>query len=82
MATYLGGIQVDRAQAALERHAVSSTDGLCLACRVAGPCVAYGMAIRAFAEALRLPTRVPGVTRPYLIGVHRPDRRSWFQQAG
>jgi hypothetical protein len=41
MTTYLGGDQVDRAQAVLDRHAVSSADGLCLECGVPGPCVAH-----------------------------------------
>lgn len=41
MTMYHGGDVVDRAQAVLDAHAVSSADGLCVACRVPGPCGRY-----------------------------------------
>ncbi|MBE1484989.1 hypothetical protein [Plantactinospora soyae] len=69
--TYHGGDQIERAQKTLERHAVSSADGLCLACRVTGPCAAHEQAAKVFRFALRLPRRVPGATRPELIGARR-----------
>jgi len=38
MPTYPGGERIDTAQAVLDRHAVSSANGLCLASGVPGPC--------------------------------------------
>ncbi|MCN0150902.1 hypothetical protein [Salinispora arenicola] len=81
MATYSGGDQIARAQAVLERHTVSSAHGRCLGCGVPGPCVDQEHASRAFAMALRLPRRVPGLTKPHLIGVRPPDRPDWFEAA-
>ncbi|MDM4721686.1 hypothetical protein QTQ03_19590 [Micromonospora sp. WMMA1363] len=81
MATYSGGDQIDRAQAVLERHTVSSADGRCLACGVLGPCPDQERATRVFALALRLPRRVPGLTQPHLIGVRRADEPAWFEAA-
>lgn len=81
MTTYLGGDQVDRAQKVMDRHAVSSADGLCLECEVPGPCVAHERAAKVFALALRLPRRVPGATQPHLIRGRRSGERGWFEQA-
>ncbi|MER7456313.1 MULTISPECIES: hypothetical protein [Micromonospora] len=81
MTTYLGGEQVDHAQAVLDRHAVSSADGLCLACRVPGPCEQHERAAKVFQVSLRLPRRVPGATQPHLIGVRRADEPGWFGKA-
>jgi hypothetical protein len=36
--TYHGGEQIEHAQSVLDRHAVSSADGLCVTCKVLGPC--------------------------------------------
>lgn len=71
MATYSGGDQIDRAQTVLDLHTVSSADGKCLACGMAGPCAEQERAARVFALALRLPRRVPGASRPELVGARR-----------
>jgi len=81
MATYSGGEQIDRAQAVLERHTVSSADGLCVACGVPGPCAVREGAARVFALALRLPRRVPGLSQPHLIGARRAGGPGWFEAA-
>jgi hypothetical protein len=75
VATYHGGQQLDYAQAVLQRHAVSSADGLCVACGVPGPCGEHETAAKAFTLSLRLPRRVPGATRPELIGARRAGER-------
>jgi hypothetical protein len=75
VATYQGGQQLDYAQAVLELHAVSSADGLCVACRVPGPCGEHETAAKVFTLSLRLPRRVPGATRPELIGARRRGQR-------
>ena len=74
---YRGGTQLDRAQAELDRHAVSSADGLCMACKVLGPCPAHEAAARVFALSARLPRRTPGATHPELVGAKRVDV-SWL----
>lgn len=71
MTTYHGGPQLDRAQAMLDQHAVSSGDGLCVECGVLGPCPAHEAAALVFARAARLPRRRPGATRPELAGAKR-----------
>ncbi len=73
MTTYHGGEQINQAQAVLEQHATSSADGLCVACRLPGPCVQYERAAAVFALAWRLPRRVPGATRPELVNARRVD---------
>lgn len=72
-AVYHGGTQLDRAQAELDRHAVSSSDGLCVRCKTLGPCPAHKAAARVFALSARLPRRTPGATHPELIGARRVD---------
>jgi len=79
---YRGGEQIDRAQQALERHAVSSADGLCITCRVPGPCVQNDMAAQVFLASLRLPRRVPGLTRPELIGAQRVEVPRFLASGG
>ncbi len=79
--TYLGGEQVDQAQAVLDRHAVSSADGLCVTCKVLGPCREHEAAAKVFTLSVRLPQRRPGATRPELLGAKRMDFR-WLSQAG
>lgn len=81
MTTYLGGDQIGRAQAVLERHTVSSADGRCLSCGVPGPCVDHEQATAVFALALRLPRRVPGATHPELVNARRAGDRGWFDKA-
>ncbi len=70
---YRGGTQLDRAQAELDRHAVSSADGLCVQCKTLGPCPAHEAAARVFELSARLPRRTPGATHPELIGATRVD---------
>jgi hypothetical protein len=79
--TYHGGVQVDEAQAVLDQHAVSSADGLCVACKVLGPCRYNEAAAKVFTLSARLPQRRPGATRPELLGAKRTDFR-WLAQAG
>ncbi len=71
--TYHGGQQIEHAQATLDEHAVSSGDGLCIACGVVGPCPAHEAAARVFMFSARLPRRRPGATRPESIGAKRDD---------
>lgn len=78
MAMYSGGGQIDRAQAELERHTVSSTDGRCLMCGVPGPCTDHERATRVFELALRLPQRVPGATQPQMIKARKVRARGWL----
>ena len=80
MTTYSGGDLVDRAQTVLDRHAVSSADGLCLACRVPGRCTEHDAAARVFVRSARLPQR-PGSTRPELIGAKRIGKRGLLARA-
>lgn len=68
-------VQLDDAQQALNRHATSSATGRCLACNVPGPCIAQSTAVVTFMRHQRLPRRVPGLTRPELIGAQRIQPR-------
>ncbi len=79
--TYYGGEQLDHAQAALDRHAVSSANGLCVTCKVLGPCPEHEAAVKVFTLSARLPQRRPGATRPELLGAKRMDFRR-LSQAG
>lgn len=81
MATYPGGPVIDRAQQDLEQHAVCSADGLCVTCRVAGPCVVQVAAAWVFQFSARLPRRVPGATHPELIGGRRVAGDQWLAWA-
>ena len=80
--TYHGGEQIEHAQAVLDRHAVSSSDGLCATCRVLGPCAEHETATRVFMLSARLPQRRPGATRPELTGAKGADFRWLPQQLG
>ena len=82
MTTYHGGEQIDHAQATLERHAVSSADGLCVSCRIPGPCTDNETAAQVFTLSCRLPQRVPGATRPELIGARRVGEQGLLGRAG
>jgi hypothetical protein len=73
--TYHGGTQIDHAQAVLDRHTVSNANGLCVTCRLPGPCAEREAAARVFATSARLPLRRPGATRPELLGARRADFR-------
>jgi hypothetical protein len=78
--TYHGGTQLDRAQAVLDRHAVSSGDGLCVECKVLGPCPEHEAAALVFALSARLPRRRPGATRPESVGAGTGF--NWLAAAG
>ena len=80
--TYHGGEQIDQAQAALDEHTVSSGDGLCVTCKVLGPCPDREAAAKVFTLSPRLPQRRPGATRPELLGAKRADFRWLSEQAG
>ncbi|WP_018253486.1 hypothetical protein [Salinispora mooreana] len=79
--TYHGGTRIDQAQGSLDLHAVSSGDGLCIECKVLGPCDEYETATTVFALSTRLPRRRPGATRPELMGAKRVDF-NWFGASG
>jgi hypothetical protein len=82
MSTYVGGEQLSAAQRTLEEHTISSATGLCLSCRIPGPCAAREYAGWVFARAARLPVRVPGLSRPELVGARRLDAVAVFSSAG
>lgn len=65
--------QLAVAQEALDRHATSSATGLCLQCGVPGPCARRETAVKVFSRHMRLPRRIPGLSRPELIGARRVD---------
>jgi hypothetical protein len=52
------------AQRVLDEHITSSVDGLCLCCRIPGPCPRRETAVVTFSRYLRMPVRRPGATRP------------------
>ena len=81
MTTYHGGDQIDHAQATLDRHTVSSTDGRCAECKVVGPCAQHEEAAKVFLLSARLPRRRPGATMPDSTGGIR-DRFSWLPTRG
>jgi hypothetical protein len=62
------GDQLAIAQDMLDRHVTCSATGRCLACGVPGPCARREMAAVVFARFLRLPQRIPGLSRPELVG--------------
>jgi hypothetical protein len=78
--TYVGEAQqLAIAQQALDKHVVSSTTGLCLACRVPGPCLRRETAAVIFARFERLPRRVPGLSRRELVGARGSTSAAvWF----
>jgi hypothetical protein len=69
--TYGEDQQIHIAQDALNTHAVSIVDGLCVTCRVPGPCLRHETAAVVFARFAKLPRRIPGLTRPELVGARR-----------
>jgi len=68
------GEQLAAAQRALDTHITSSATGRCLACGSFGPCYQRETAVVIFSRTLRLPRRLPGATRPELVGA-RPVGR-------
>jgi hypothetical protein len=76
MTTYTGEReQLAIAQQVLDEHITSSVDGRCLKCGVPGPCYRREAAVVVFSRFLRLPRRIPGLTRPELIGARRVQVR-------
>jgi hypothetical protein len=63
--------QIAVAQDVLDRHVTSSATGRCLECGAPGPCWRRETAVVVFSRFLRLPRRVPGSSRPELIGSRR-----------
>jgi hypothetical protein len=59
------------AQLILDEHVTSSATGRCLACGSLGPCWRRENAVVVFSRTLRLPTRLPGASRPELVGARR-----------
>jgi hypothetical protein len=60
--------QLAEAQRTLDRHITSSANGRCLECGTPWPCYEREIAVVIFSRTLRLPRRVPGATRPELVG--------------
>ena len=71
MTTYGGMDEINNAQDVLDQHLVSSATGLCLVCKVPGPCQRRETAAALFFVSGRLPRRTPGATRPELLGARR-----------
>ena len=69
MTTYAGmHDQLQAAPGVLDRHATSTATGLCVTCRIPGPCSRREPALALFSRLSRMPTRTPGLARPELIG--------------
>ena len=60
--------ELDKAQAALDAHLPSGSNGRCLRCREEIPCTAREAATRTFARYGWLPKRRPGLARVRPIG--------------
>lgn len=63
--------QLAIAQNVLDRHVTSSATGRCLECGVPGPCLRRETAAAVFTRHEQLPRRIPGLTRPDLVGARR-----------
>ncbi len=74
--------QLAIAQAVLDRHVTSSADGLCIACGAPGECALRESAMAVFYRFLRLPRRIPGASRPRLVGARRVDVRRRLASVG
>lgn len=70
---------LENAQAVLNEHVTGSGTGQCLVCGVPGPCWRRENAVVIFSRSLRLPTRLPGATRPEIIGAVRVGARGLFE---
>jgi hypothetical protein len=66
--------QLAAAQRTLDTHITSSATGRCLACGSFGPCYKRETAVVIFSRTLRLPCRLPGATRPELVGARLVGR--------
>jgi hypothetical protein len=67
--------QLGEAQRVLDTHITSSANGRCLVCGTPGPCYKRENAVVIFSRTLRLPHRIPGATRPELVGARRVGAR-------
>ena len=63
--------QLAEAQAVLNLHATSSATGLSGVCGIPGPCFRCDTAMSVFSRYHRLPRRIPGLSKPELIGARR-----------
>jgi len=63
--------QLAIAQQVLDEHVTSSATGRCLACGVLGPCFRRETAVAVWSRSARLPSRVPGLSRPELVNARR-----------
>ncbi|GAA4690981.1 hypothetical protein [Phytohabitans rumicis] len=69
---YAGEVeQLAIAQQVLDEHVTSSATGRCLKCGALGPCYRRETATVVFSRFLRLPSRIPGLTKPELVGARR-----------
>jgi hypothetical protein len=59
-----------QAQSVIDQHVTLSRTGRCKTCDAYGPCNAREGAIRVMSRYLWLPTRIPGASRPELVGAH------------
>lgn len=59
------------AQTMLDRHVSSSVNGRCVECGVPGPCDWWETAAGVFFRLRCLPRRIPGLSRPELVGARR-----------
>ena len=59
------------AQRTIDDHPLTMADGTCQRCHVPGPCAALVTASKVFARYHQLPRRLPGASRPELVGARR-----------
>ena len=62
-----------QAQDVLNWHVTSIANGLCIQCGLPGPCWHRETAAVMFSRYSRLPRRLPGASRPELVGARRVD---------
>jgi hypothetical protein len=77
--TYAGAEhELAAAQRVLDEHLTDSHTGRCRGCGAPGPCWRRETAVAVFSRYARLPRRVPGLSRPELVGARRlqPPRRA------
>lgn len=70
----------DSAQTTLTRH-VPSVDGYCHTCGTDGPCAPFLVSASLVYESRQLPRRLPGVSRPDLLGRRYSTPVKWFGAA-
>lgn len=72
MGTYTGeDQQLAIAQQVLNDHVADGVSGRCRRCAAPSPCWRRETAVVVFSRFSRLPRRVPGSTRPELVGARR-----------